>query len=150
MAAPTYMSELTYTFVQPPFVPIDNYQVETPETRLERSFQTSLAEANAHLRNEEYRLALSAFGRLQAEILRVADPELPVVESDHPGFVLPAAATMVEPLLGVSATMLGATAEPTTTLPPSIQPTAPVFTPCLLYTSPSPRDKRQYRMPSSA
>ena len=26
----------------------------------------------------------------------------------------------------------------------------PVDTPCLLYTSPSPRDKRQSRMPSSA
>ncbi len=27
---------------------------------------------------------------------------------------------------------------------------APEASPCLLYTSPSPRDKRQYRMPSSA
>ena len=26
----------------------------------------------------------------------------------------------------------------------------PLFFPCLLYTSPSPRDKRQSRMPSSA
>ena len=26
----------------------------------------------------------------------------------------------------------------------------PVYKPCLLYTSPSPRDKRQSRMPSSA
>ena len=32
-----------------------------------------------------------------------------------------------------------------------IDPDTPdIFTICLLYTSPSPRDKRQYRMPSSA
>ena len=34
---------------------------------------------------------------------------------------------------------------------PIIRPTpTPIISPCLLYTSPSPRDKRQSRMPSSA
>ena len=36
------------------------------------------------------------------------------------------------------------------TPPPAPEPRAPKEAPCLLYTSPSPRDKRQSRMPSSA
>ena len=64
--------------------------------------------------------------------------------------VIPAFRKSALPVLLVCTTALAGCA--TTTPPPEIayDDAAPAVQTCLLYTSPSPRDKRQSRMPSSA
>lgn len=80
--APPYLVENRYSYMEDlrwVFAGYNRfYQVESPDTAFEMHVQILLAEARRHHLHEEFTLALKAYQELQALILKLVDPELPV------------------------------------------------------------------------
>ena len=109
MAIPSYMAERRYTYHVSSVrtASTGNYVVETPETVFEQDVYDLFLEAEQHLHDEEYGLALAAFEELQLLILNTVHPEMPVDPYVVNGHVLVDAA-LVEPIAEHAATMLKA------------------------------------------
>ena len=91
--APPYLIENRYSYMEDlrwVFAGYNTfYQVESPETAFELHVQILLAEARKHHLHEEFALALKAYQELQALILRLVDPELPIQAGQLPIWVAP-------------------------------------------------------------
>ena len=109
MAIPSYMAERRYTYHVSSVrtASTGNYVVETPETVFEQDVYDLFLEAEQHLHDEEYGLALAAFEELQLLILNTVHPEMPVDPYVVNGHVL-VDADLVEPIAEHAATMLKA------------------------------------------
>ena len=73
----------------------------------------------------------------------VGDPSVVSLAADNTGIYWPDASTMAVTVAGANRALFNATATSTSS-------TTGAITTCLLYTSPSPRDRQKSRMPSSA
>lgn len=96
---PVYMNENRYSYLVGSWSPsmTADYEVEKPETEFEKQVQRMFMEGQAHLRHEEYMLALSSFQELMALILHMANPEMPV----NPNLILNLAFPMDVALVNV-------------------------------------------------
>ena len=84
----------------------------------------------------------SGAGRAGIGVVRVSGPEVPAIAKAVTGQQLTARSAMYLPFVDASGNTIDQGI--------ALRFDAPHSYTCLLYTSPSPRDKRQSRMPSSA
>src|SRR4051812_7751604 len=102
------MDERAYTY-HATIVRVPNssdYVVETPETPFQLLVQETYLEAEQHLQNEEYGLALAAFEELQLVILGTTVPEMPLDPNAIWDKSVLVDQAMLEPLAEQAATML--------------------------------------------
>jgi hypothetical protein len=119
---PGYFIENRYSFVANirAIVAGSDYETESPESSFERSVQQKLAEAHAHAQNEEYALALDAYSKLRALILKTAHPTLPVSQGPTIDWKAIAVADVFQPLVMAAGHVLRATPAPASSLPDSV------------------------------
>src|ERR1700733_10178890 len=77
---PTYLIENKYSYLVGTYrrAATAVYQDPSPESTFQNNVQSLFEEAQGHLQNREYNLALSAFRELMSLILSTAHPQLPV------------------------------------------------------------------------
>jgi Tc toxin complex TcA C-terminal TcB-binding domain len=97
-----------------------DFDVQSPESRFEETVQQQLVEANGHLQNEEYGLALSGYEKLRALVLKTAHPTLPVTGGRKIDWTRIVAADVLDPLFTASASMLRATPASASAIPATL------------------------------
>lgn len=119
---PTYMNENRYSYLVGSWNPPSNidYQVENPENEFERRVQYLFLEGQAHLRHEEFGLALQTFRELMNLILYTVDPKMPIDPNIMPWIVFPLDVSLVDTLAAKSVEILKNTPETTYNFPASI------------------------------
>ncbi len=107
---PAYMSELRYSYLIGSYRPpaSRDFEVESPENAFEGRVQALYVQGQAHLHHGEYNLALDSFRELQALILRIAHPRLPVDPNRFRGLAFPVDAALVDILANRTAETLKA------------------------------------------
>jgi hypothetical protein len=117
-----YFVENRYSFVTNlrAIVASSDYETESPESTFERSVQEQLAAAHTYLQNEEYGLALDAYSKLRALILKTAHPTLPVSQGPKIDWSVLDVAGVFEPLLQAAGHVLRATPAATSSLPDAL------------------------------
>jgi hypothetical protein len=96
------------------------YKVEQPETLFEKSIQLSLSQARRHHLHEEFALALRAYRDLQAMILRIVDPKLPINVGRLMVWSAPFSAELMDSLIKKTVDAIISSASDNPILPPEM------------------------------
>jgi Tc toxin complex TcA C-terminal TcB-binding domain len=106
---PQYMVENKYTYLVGPIRAAASsiFVNPSPEATFENTVQSLFSDAQQHLQDHEYNLALDAFRELMALILRTTDPRIPV-DPNRAHFTFPMDIALVDTFISKSVDILKA------------------------------------------